>query len=69
LKRYQSPSADHLPTELIHVGGRTFVQRSTNLHALILFGIGKICNSRGRNVLLSLFIKRVMKLAVVIVDE
>jgi hypothetical protein len=66
LQRYKSPGTDQIPAELIQAGGNTLHSESTNL--LILFGIRKNSHSSGRNLLLYLFIKRVIKLTVVITE-
>jgi hypothetical protein len=52
--------------QFIQAGGITVGSETTNL--LILFGIRKNCQSNGRN-LLYLFIRRVIKQTVVIVQE
>jgi hypothetical protein len=67
LKRYKSPGIDQIPAELIQAGGIHYVLRSTNL--LIVFGIRKNCQSIGRNLLLCLFIRRVIKQTIVIIEE
>jgi len=67
LKRYKSPGADQILAELIQTGGiKHYVLKSTDL--LILFGIRKNCHSSGRNLLLYLFIKKVIKRTVVIIE-
>jgi hypothetical protein len=66
-KRYKSPGIDQILAELIQAGGIHSVLRSTNL--LIVFGTRKNCQSSGRNLLLYLFIRRVIKRTVVIIEE
>jgi hypothetical protein len=56
LKSYKSPGTDHIPAELI-----------TNL--FVVFGIRRNCHSSGRNLLLYQFIKRVIRLVVIIIEE
>jgi hypothetical protein len=67
LRRYKSPGIDLIPAELIQAGGIHYALRSTNL--LIVFGIRNNCHSSGRNLLLYLFKRRVMKRTVVIIEE
>jgi hypothetical protein len=67
LKMYKSPGTDQIPAELIQAGGIHYVLRSTNL--LILIGIRKNFQNSGRNLLLYLFIRRVIKRTVVIIEE
>jgi hypothetical protein len=62
LKRSKLPCIDQILTELIQAGGKTSTK-------FILFGIRKNCHSRGRNLLLSLFMKRVIKITVVFMVE
>jgi hypothetical protein len=66
LKWYKSPGIYQVPAELIQTGGKTLCSRSTNL--LIVSGI-KNFQSSGRNLLLYLFIRRVVNLIAVIAGE
>jgi hypothetical protein len=66
LKRHKSPGTDEIPAELIKAGGRKIHSEVHNL--LILFGIKRYCLSSGRNQSLYLFIRRVIKQTVVIMD-
>jgi len=52
------------PAKFIQAGGKNITLRPTNL--LILFAIRKNCQSNGRKLLLYIFVKRVIKLTVVI---
>jgi hypothetical protein len=65
LRRYKSTGRDQIPAELILA--REYILRSTNL--LVLLGIRKNCHSTGRNLLLHLYIRSVIKLTVVITEE
>jgi len=68
LERYKLPDIDQMPVELIQaVGNNIMFLRSAYL--LILFGIRKNCHSNGRNLLLCLLIRRVLKLNVVVIQE
>jgi hypothetical protein len=67
LKRYKSPGIDQIPAELIQPGKIHYVMRSTSL--LIVFGIRKNFQFSGRNLLLYLLIRRVIKRTVVIIEE
>jgi hypothetical protein len=67
LKKYKSPGTGQIPAELIQAEGIHYALRSTNL--LIVFRIRKNCQSSGRNLLLYLFIRRVIKRTVVIIEE
>jgi hypothetical protein len=63
LKRFKSPGTDQIPAELIKAGGET-------LHKLfILYRIRRNFHSDGRNLLLYQFIKRVIRLTVIIFKE
>jgi hypothetical protein len=57
LKRYESPCIDQILVELIKAGGETLY---SEIHRLVLYGIGKNCHSSGRSLLLYQFIKRVI---------
>jgi len=67
LKSYKSPGTDQLPVELIKAGGETYVLRHRNL--FVLYRIRRYCHSSGRSVLLCEFIKRVIRLTVIIIEE
>jgi hypothetical protein len=60
LTRYISPGIYQILAEIIQAGGNTLHSEIHNL--LSLFRIIKKCHSSGRNLLLYLFIKMVMKL-------
>jgi hypothetical protein len=66
LKRYKSPGIDQIPAEMIQAGGDTL---RSDMHKLILFGITKNYHISGRNLLLYLFVKRVIKLTALIIEE
>jgi hypothetical protein len=57
LKSYKSPGTDNIPTEWIKAGGETLYPERRN------------CHSSGRNLLLYQFIKRVIRLIVIIIEE
>jgi hypothetical protein len=61
------PDTDQIPAELIKVGGRTshFIR---SIKSLILFGMRRNCLSSGRSHLLYLFVRRVVKQTVVIIE-
>jgi hypothetical protein len=64
LKRDNWPVSDEMPAELIQVGGELLL---SPIHKLNLFGIRKNCLINGRSLLLYQFIKRVIKLTVIII--
>jgi hypothetical protein len=66
LKRHKSPGIDQIPAELIKAGGR--IIRSESINLLFLFGIRRNCLSSGRILSLRLFIRRVIKQIVVIIE-
>jgi hypothetical protein len=65
LKGYKSPGTDEILAKLIEAGGETLC---SEIHKLVLYGM-RNCNSSGRNLLLYQFIKRVIKLTVIIIME
>jgi hypothetical protein len=67
LKSYKSPGTDQIPAELIKQGVKIYVLRYTDL--FVLYGIRRSCHSSGRNMLLYEFIKRVIRLIVIIIEE
>jgi hypothetical protein len=67
LKSYKSPGTDHISAELIKAGGEILFIRYTNL--FVLYGIRRNCHSSGRNLLFYQFIKRVIRLIVIIIEE
>jgi hypothetical protein len=67
LKGYKSPGTDKIPAEFIKAGVKLYVLRYTNL--FLLYGIRRNCHSNGRNLLLYQFIKRVIRLTVIIIEE
>jgi hypothetical protein len=64
LKSYKSPGADQIPAELIKAGGETLCSEIRKLICSIWN-----CHSSGRNLLLYQFIKRVISLIVIIIEE
>jgi hypothetical protein len=67
LRRYKSPATNQIPTELIKAGGETLCSEIHKL--LVLCGIRSNCYSSGRNLLLYQFIKMVIRLTVIIIEE
>jgi hypothetical protein len=67
LKSYKSRGTDQILAELIKAGGGTYILRYTDL--FVLYGIRRNCHSSGRNLLLYQFIKRVIRLTVIIIEE
>jgi hypothetical protein len=65
LKSYKSPGTDQIPARLIKAGSETDVLRYADL--FVLYRIRRNCYSIGRNLLLYQFIKRVIRLIVVII--
>jgi hypothetical protein len=67
LKSYKSPGSDNIPAELIKAGGETLY---SEIHRLfVLYGIWRNCHSSEKNLLLYQFIKRVIRLIVIIIEE
>jgi hypothetical protein len=66
LKRYKLPGTEQMLAELIQAGGNTLCSEIHKL--LLLFGIKEKCHSSGRTLSLCLFIKRVIKLILVIIE-
>jgi hypothetical protein len=66
LERYKLPTIYQIPVQLIQAGTKHHILSFTNL--LILFGIRKNCHGSGRNLLLYVFVKRVVKLTIVILE-
>jgi prolipoprotein diacylglyceryltransferase len=66
LKSYKSPGTDNIPAELIKAGGETLC---FEICKLVIYGIMRNCHSSGRNLLLYQFIKRVIRLTVIIIEE
>jgi hypothetical protein len=67
LKRYKSTGTNQIPAESIKAGDETYVLRYIDLFALC--GIRRNCHSSGRDLLLYQFIKMVIRLTVIIMDE
>jgi hypothetical protein len=67
LKSYKSPGTDQIPAEMMKQEVKNYVLRYTDL--FVLYGIRKNCHSSGRNLLPNHFIKRVISLTVIIIDE
>jgi hypothetical protein len=66
LKSCKSPGTDQILTKLIIAGGETLC---SEIQKLILYGIRRNCHSSRRNLLLYQFIKRVIRLIVIIIKE
>jgi hypothetical protein len=67
LKSYKSPGTHNIQAELIKAGGDTLY---SEIHRLIcVYGIRRNCHSSGRNLLLYQFIKRAIRLIVIIIEE
>jgi hypothetical protein len=67
LKTYKSPGSDQISAELFKAGGEILCSQ---IHEFfVLYGIRRNCHSSGRNLLLYLFIKRVIRLTVMIIEE
>jgi hypothetical protein len=64
LKSYKSLGTDQIPAKLIKAGVKHYVLRYTDL--FVLHGIRRNCHSSGRNLLLYQFIKRVIRLIVIV---
>jgi hypothetical protein len=67
LKNYKSPGTYQILTELIRVGVKHYVLRYRNL--FVLHGIRRNRHRSGRKLLLYQFIKRVIRLIVIIIKE
>jgi hypothetical protein len=67
LKSYKSLGTDQIPAELIKAGVKCYVLRYTNL--FVLYGIRRNCLRNGRNLLLYQFVKKVIRLSVIIIGE
>jgi hypothetical protein len=67
LKSYKSSGTDNIPAELIQAGVKHYILRYTDL--FVVFGIRTNCHSSGRNLLLYQFIKRAIRLIVIIIKE
>jgi hypothetical protein len=67
LKSYKYPGTDQILAKLIREGGKHYVLKHTNL--FVLYGIRRNCHSSGRDLLLYQFIKRVIRLIVIIIEE
>jgi hypothetical protein len=67
LKSCKSPCIDQIPAKLIKAGGDHYVLRYTNL--FVVYGIRRKCHSSGRNLLSYQFVKRVIRLIVIIIEE
>jgi hypothetical protein len=67
LKSYKSPGNDWIPAVLFKAGAETL--RSEIHKLIILYIIRRNCHSSGRNLLLNQFIKRVIRLIVIIIKD
>jgi hypothetical protein len=66
-KSYKSPGTDQISAKFIKTGGETLC---SEIHTLfVVYGIRRNCHSSGRNLLLYQFIKRVIRLVVIIIEE
>jgi hypothetical protein len=66
LKRHKSPGIDQIPAELIKEAVGKFCMRSIDV--LILFGIRRSCQKSGRSRRMHLFVRRVIKQILVIIE-
>jgi hypothetical protein len=66
LKSYKSLGTDQILVELIKAGVKCYVLRYINF--FVLYGTRRSCHSSGRNLLYQ-FIKRVIRLIVIITEE
>jgi hypothetical protein len=66
LKSYKSPGTDQIPAELIKAGGETLC---SEINFFVLYGISRDCHSSGRNLLSYQFIKKAIRLIVIIIEE
>jgi hypothetical protein len=63
---YKSPDIDQIPTELITAGGETL---QSEIHRfIVVHRIRRNCQSSGGNLLLYQFIKRVVRLILIIIE-
>jgi hypothetical protein len=67
LKSYKSLGTDQILAKLIKAGVKSYVLRYTNL--FVIYGIRRSCHSSGRNLLLYQFIKRLIRLIEIIMEE
>jgi hypothetical protein len=67
LKSYKSPGTDQIPAELVKAGVKYYILRYTEV--FVLYGIRRSCRSNGRSLLLYQFIKRSIRLIVIIIEE
>jgi hypothetical protein len=67
LKSYKSPGTDNILAKLIKAGGETYILRYTDL--TVVYGIRRNCHSSGRNLILYQYIKRAVRLIVIIIGE
>jgi hypothetical protein len=64
LKRHKPLGTDQIPAKLIKAGGETLC---SEIYKLVLYRIRRNCHSNGKNLLLYQFIKRVIRLTVIII--
>jgi hypothetical protein len=67
LKCYKFPGTEQIPAEFIKAGGEILCSEYTNL--FVMYGIRGNCHSSGRNLLLYQFIKRAIRLILIIIEE
>jgi hypothetical protein len=67
LKSCKSLGIDQISAELIKAGVKHYILRYTDV--FVLYRIRRNCHSSGRNLLLYQFIKRVIRLIVIIIEE
>jgi hypothetical protein len=68
LESYKSPGTDQILAELIEAGGETLCS-DIHKHICSIYGIRRNHHSSGRNLLLYQFIKRMIRLIVIIIEE
>jgi hypothetical protein len=66
LKSYKSPGTNQISAKLIKAGGETLY---SEIHLFFVHGIRRNCHSSERNLLLYQFIKRAIRLIVIIIKE
>jgi hypothetical protein len=67
LKSCKSAGTDQIQVELFNAGVKHYILRYTNL--FVLYGIRRNCLSSGRNLLLYQFVKRMIRLILIIFKE
>jgi hypothetical protein len=67
LKSYKFLGIDQIPAELIKAGMKHYVLRYADL--FVVYGIRRNCHSSGKNLLLYQFIKWLLRLVLIIIEE